>query len=1121
MAEEETPRPYLITPADFNAAAEVVFTEARQENKAEQLRVLDSLTSRFAQGKSQYMGSPGDANSPDNSYKELNNNRSLYNTANKWVMTDKGPTYQYSGMAEPTHKSARAGLDKAKKDEPEAWEASKNLVREYFTNMEAGQPGMARWTHYYNPATVDGRDDGSKYTINHPEFGEMNVPYWIYEDFNKADMRDRWTLNEELLRENPNNPHVYWAYKSYHDDGRDMGFPGYAFDTSRMIEEGLLPTPDSLKNIPGGPFIAPEVIEGQELNPYIMQVGQGGSVPELGALQPLSMAANASDRPYTVPQPPIKVASNELQELSSQLLSLKQARGYQDGTISVTDDERNQIKSLMDRGFPADKVLNVVLQNSADPVREAEKRILDPNISPPPLTQEELNAQISTSVPGNMNREMSMIGVPKEKLRAANRAANMKDFADSITGEDDVPAMLSEGEAVIPKLVAEDPKYKPIISEMVNEGQKRNKQVENSIMKGQPYNMPMEGKVLNTPQMMDAQAKAFRAENRRMKMPKTYLDNNPNDPRAMATYTQPYNQAMMTPSGQAYNVPMMVPEGQPYNMPMLGVEPDLENIYGNRDNTLPPKKPSQLSALWDQTKRNIGNPFKNINFYPYGPGGLADPEYIPPEDSGALGPGDFAEYPADMSPSPQEESFSTPQIDTSQIDTPQIETVNNEDGTQILTDKNTGAVVKEVIPPGISNKSEVEIVTGNGKSMNATGIFKQIENLFGFEKQDVMRALLYYAGGRLAGGSHGGSMRWAGKQVLDEVKTRQTLGVRRDAATATQRSSYEKRLIDTLKDDKDLLTNEAQLKARQAVLKGDFATVEAILLDPKSLSPMGVVADMGATPVNVSPKDSNQLFRAWPSKNNPGDYIVMGPGGNPREITLGDLNSGQWTITSDDVLTNLNNAATKWWKDSAPTEGLDGKDSRKLLAETFTDVTNDAQTFSDIVSNYGNKKGLSEDRFLSEVLGPIKQLVINNQIKPGGTLAGFLEFSMLKGDMLQSGNKLVNVSPKDISSLESKFNDFSVTDGENILAKGANGVIRKVDELLLDPEFEFIVTNKGAITSNIPQQIKESKLYKDLDNPENKSKLKDIDKYMNPKSPSYNPYFALLHFTYLESKINK
>ena len=54
----------------------------------------------------------------------------------------------------------------------------------------------------------------------------------------------------------------------------------------------------------------------------------------------------------------------------------------------------------------------------------------------------------------------------------------------------------------------------------------------------------------------------------------------------------------------------------------------------------------------------------------------------------------------------------------------------------------------------------------NGVLTSGKELFNSALSVLGFTQQDAMRFMLYYAGGRLSGGSHNGSFAWSGKQIL-------------------------------------------------------------------------------------------------------------------------------------------------------------------------------------------------------------------------------------------------------------------------------------------------------------------------------------------------------------------
>jgi hypothetical protein len=78
------------------------------------------------------------------------------------------------------------------------------------------------------------------------------------------------------------------------------------------------------------------------------------------------------------------------------------------------------------------------------------------------------------------------------------------------------------------------------------------------------------------------------------------------------------------------------------------------------------------------------------------------------------------------------------------------------------------------------DRDELERVVTDAKKYADANAFKfkdvtdWIEKNLGFNKQDLYKTLLYYVGGRLTGGSHAGSLRWAGKAVIEGATARGT-----------------------------------------------------------------------------------------------------------------------------------------------------------------------------------------------------------------------------------------------------------------------------------------------------------------------------------------------------------
>jgi hypothetical protein len=429
--------------------------------------------------------------------------------------------------------------------------------------------------------------------------------------------------------------------------------------------------------------------------------------------------------------------------------------------------------------------------------------------------------------------------------------------------------------------------------------------------------------------------------------------------------------------------------------------------------------------------------------------------------------------------------------------------ITSPDGKVVTDGIHTVEMLDDYETNAYDSKGKVIITGPDGNKTDGTDIFKSINELFGFNKQDVMRAMLYYAGGRLSGGSHGGSMRFAGKQVLDDVKLRQTLQQRTDASRATAGASGMK---DTYKNFKTLFDENKigyKLSARTAIerafLRQDLPAIIKLMNDTKNLTEFGKHASIGEKSIKVSEKGSARLYKAFPSKRSPGNYEVVTGNKNGeavyKTVTLGGTEA-QWSETSKDVLENANNAAVKYFDNLKKVVGTDEdfKSTQVILVNTFSDVS-DAGSFAAPIAAFAAKRGLDQTDLVNSYINPIAIAAREGEIAKGTTLAGLLDFMVVRGGSIPQGKLLANVNQNDINNLI----ELAPT------LKEVNELIGKADQLLNTEGYDFELDKNNKITSSIPDRIKESALYKKLVE-DNSPSLVNINKFIDK-----NPYFSLIY----------
>ena len=109
---------------------------------------------------------------------------------------------------------------------------------------------------------------------------------------------------------------------------------------------------------------------------------------------------------------------------------------------------------------------------------------------------------------------------------------------------------------------------------------------------------------------------------------------------------------------------------------------------------------------------------------------------------------------------------------------------------------------------------------------------KKAMDLFGIDGQDIGRFLLYYMGGRLSGGSHAGSMQWAGKAVIGEMQKKDALRLKKQEKKQLVIDEYLK-LARKLKGSGAVKSDEAYKELVNAINSGDTVTIEEAFANPE------------------------------------------------------------------------------------------------------------------------------------------------------------------------------------------------------------------------------------------------------------------------------------------------
>lgn len=440
---------------------------------------------------------------------------------------------------------------------------------------------------------------------------------------------------------------------------------------------------------------------------------------------------------------------------------------------------------------------------------------------------------------------------------------------------------------------------------------------------------------------------------------------------------------------------------------------------------------------------------------------------------------------------------------------------NTPDGKAIITTKaNYG-------PPGTGSQGEGE------KKFDVSGAFDSFLGYFDFDKKDVARLMLYYVGGRMTGGSHNGSLRWAGAKVLQDVEKDKELA----ATTARTRSSTLNQLKGDWKDMKGLFNIETAFQIEAAMNSDRLLEAQKLIemgyADPgKYMRPIALVADLSATPRSIKLVKGNKEFKAYPSSKGDTTLWWYQDGDKLRNARIGPGQT-DYMFTSTDTLDNLRNAASDWYKKLSGKwtegQGFDEGSNKALLDKAFGydgpngRVVMDEGRFESEMSAFANRHGLDSEYVAEELGNAVLTAVGSGLIPEGMTLTGFLEWNMYEEGRTPSISKIVFKTAKGGDEKTPIIQEEIMNLRKEI--PNINEVIRRTDSLLVsktdqDPnnpgKEPIIFPGTGNIndTQKIHDQIRSyivnNTTYKEGLSEEQKTKIDGV-------MENLNPYIALLY----------
>jgi len=385
--------------------------------------------------------------------------------------------------------------------------------------------------------------------------------------------------------------------------------------------------------------------------------------------------------------------------------------------------------------------------------------------------------------------------------------------------------------------------------------------------------------------------------------------------------------------------------------------------------------------------------------------------------------------------------------------------------------------------------------------------FDKFLGLFGMDRSDALRMAAYYVGGRLTGGSHGGSLQWALKQGLTDVSEAKKL----EATTASTRSATGRALRTEWNKVKQHYTSAGQRKIDAAIAGEDYATARTLMMDKKYINESSYIADIDK-PDLVRKVDGNQLFEVYPGVNNPSQKYYYNEAGQlkplPGMVGLG----GEYEFSSVDTNTNQTwKDAKQWWESLNPEKGGGLSESQKLLSEAFG--IKNAGTYASTMASVARDYGIGIDKLAVEIGGDILKAAKNNQIPEGMTLQGFLESMTLQKpgtDPFWSNLAFKGTQYQYLADLKKRIPGVNtlMRRTEDEITGGIDNTGKKREPIVSEK-----VIAKGdwkKANKMIKAWIKNNPTYKSLDQDE-----KDrIDMIMK----EVNPYMALLELNVKRSK---
>jgi len=467
-------------------------------------------------------------------------------------------------------------------------------------------------------------------------------------------------------------------------------------------------------------------------------------------------------------------------------------------------------------------------------------------------------------------------------------------------------------------------------------------------------------------------------------------------------------------------------------------------------------------------------------------------------------------------------------LETISSNSPNGSEVIHKDSDLAVTETKDGEIIlsdtRNISPEERSALSNLDNIPDSQNSNKVTGLFDGLKELFGglfdpatygLTKQDIMKGLLYYALGLASGGSHGGSLRWAGAQVLNEkieaskLAAKQGFTVKEQFTTLS--SQAEKRIED------GYYTPEGERRVRNAISN----------MDPGALySEMNRAENMDAASLLIDKSSGEDMMlktgltreRVFKGAKNDGYYKEVYDSNG--RLTYVPVDMTLYEKYSADIKDNWEQDVRNHYKEYVSVDGT-AEDSRKIQILKDYFGINSPSEFWSAIAPFSERNNTREHKVLQGLDKLLNAFDSTNNVpKPKVTGEGKLEEgeSYLSVDALLSsvkipGNELPDATK--IMGINSNEIDQAVIDLGGL--DNTNKLMENADRIVLEQRAIF---DKGEGEDFTPEHV--AKKYVQLNNSiteelkkvnitkEGKKRLEDMRSILAKGAKINNSYWKLL-----------